>query len=528
MAQFPFIGAAYKARAAVFNAEQCINLYPEIGNPTAKNVMCLLGTPGKRLWVNLPGGAVRGLFRFSAFKSIAVSGPNVYVVTSAGVATLIGAITGGDTPVSMAANGSVVMLGAGTTGYSVDPVAGTVTQIVDPDFQGADSIGFIDGYFIFNKPGTGQFQITDLYSTDVDPLDFATAEGSPDLLLSLLVDHREVWLFGETSTEVWWNSGNPDFPFERINGAFIEQGTAAKYSPAKMDNSVYWLAFNEEGAGQVMRAAGYQPERVSDHGVEYAIGQMSRIDDAIGYTYQQEGHHFYVLTFPTAQQTWVLDSATGMWHQRAYRNTVTNAAERDRAMCQMNFAGKVLVGDHTNGNVYQLDLDYFTDNGDPIVRTRTSPYLSDMNYRFQAFDWLQVDMLMGVGLSVRGPGGDGEASVTLGWSTDPSMTEGPSRVYGPESGVSGEFVAQEFSWTEGYVPAEPGYDPQVILQWSDDGGQTWSNEHMVSAGKIGERRRRARWRRLGRSRARVFRVRIVEPVRVALVGASVGVRVARA
>jgi hypothetical protein len=476
MAQFPFIGAAYKARATVLATEQCINMYPEIGNPTAKNVMCLLGTPGKRLWANFPGGAVRGALRFSATVGVVVSGTNVYVTNTAGVGTLIGTITGGTTPVSMASNGTTVMLVTGPTGYVINPTAGTMAQIVDPDFIGADSVGFVDGYFIFNKTGTGQFQITSLYGTDIDPLDFATSEGAPDLLLALLVDHREVWLFNEATTEVYWNSGNPDFPFERINGAFIENGTAAKYSPAKMDNSVYWLSFNEEGQGMVLRALGYQPERVSDHGVEYALGQMSRIDDAVGYAYQQEGHSFYVLTFPTAEQTWVFDVRTNMWHQRAYRNTTSGAYERDRAMCLMNFAGKLLVGDHTNGNIYQLDLDYFTDNGDLVPRVRTTPYLSDPNYRFQIFDWLQVDMKTGVGLS---------AAV----------------------GTSGE-------------------DPQVILQWSDDGGQVWSNEHYASAGKIGERHRRARWRRMGRSMSRVYRVTIVEPVRVELVGASVGVRVA--
>jgi hypothetical protein len=479
MAQFPFIGAAYKARASVLAAEQCINMYPEIGNPTAKNVMCLLGTPGKRLWKNFPGGTIRGMFRFSPTIAIVVSDSNVYSADTNGNYILLGNITGGTTPVSMASNGTVVMLVTGGAGYAITPLTGAFVQITDTDFHGADFVYFVDGYFVFNWPGTGRFQITQLYGTDVNPLDFASAEGSPDLLLSLLVDHREVWLFGETSTEVWWNSGNPDFPFERINGAYLEIGTAAKYSPAKLGSTVYWLSFNDEGQGQVMRAIGYQPERVSDHGVEYAFGQMSRIDDAVSYTYQQEGHDFYVLTFPTAQQTWAYDVTTGMWHQRAYRNPTTTGIERDRVMCQMNFAGKQLAGDHTTGDVYQLDLDYFTDNGALIPRIRATPYLSDPNYRFQQHNWLQVDMETGVGL-------------------------------------------------DGVVEGTSGFDPQVILQWSDDGGKTWSNEHTASAGRIGERRRRVRWRRLGRSRARVYRVTIVEPVRVALVGASVGVKVSAA
>jgi hypothetical protein len=471
--RFPFIGPAYKVRATTLAAEQCINLYPELGNGTSKNVMCLLGTPGKRLWLNFPGGAVRGMMRVNAANALVVSTTTSTASPTLGVSTLLGTITAGTTPVCMASNGATVMIAAGATGYYVNIAGWTLSQIVDPDFLGADFVGYLDGYFVFNQPGTQKFQITNLLSTNIDPLDFASAEGAPDLLLSLLIDHREVWLFGETSTEVFWNSGNSEFPIERINGAFMEHGIAAKYSAAKMDNTVYWLGYDDNGQGIVVRATGYDPQRCSDHGVEYAISQMSRIDDAVAYTYQQEGHFFYVLTFPTAQQTWVLDSTTGLWHQRAHRNTSTADYERDRAMSRMNFAGKVLVGDHANGNVYQLDLNYFTDNGDPLPRVRTTAYLSDQDYRDQFFQWFQLDMEAGIGLA----------------------------------GADGDY----------------GVDPQVVLQWSDDGGQTWSNEHTASAGRIGERKTRVRWRRLGRSRARIFRVIITDPVKVAMVSAGVGV-----
>jgi hypothetical protein len=367
----------------------------------------------------------------------------------------------------MASNGTQVMIVTGPNGYVLDLSLLTVVQIMDPVFVGADTVQFIDGYFAFNKTGTGQFQITNTYGTNIDGLDFATAEGAPDLLLSLLVDHREIWLFGETSTEVYFNSGNVDFPFERINGAFIEQGCAAKFSPAKMDNTVYWLTADERGYGTVQRAQGYGPQRISTHAVEFAIGQMSRIDDAVAYTYQQEGHSFYVLNFPTAQQTWVFDASTNLWHQRAWRDPADNTLKQDRAICQMAFAGETLVGDNANGNIYVLDLDYFTDNGDPISRVRSCAHLADPDYRYQFFASLQVDMQTGVGLT------------------------------------TGQ-----------------GSDPKAMLQWSDDGGYSWSNELWASIGKIGERRARVKWRRLGRSRDRVFRVTITDPIRVIMVGAS--------
>lgn len=465
--QFPFIGGSYTARSKNFAAEVCINLYPEMGSASSKSPAMLVGTPGKRLWLNLAGGNIRGMLRFSSTLSLVVCGGNIYTVSNTGVPNLIHTIGTASTPVSMASNGTLVMLVTGSAGYTINPITGVVTKITEAGFQGADTVQFIDGYFAFNKTGTGQFQITQLYGTAIDGLDFATAEGAPDLLLSLITDHRELWLFGETSTEVYFNSGNADFPFERINGAFIEQGCAAKFSPAKMDNTVYWLASDERGYGTVQRAQGYQPQRISTHAVEFAISQMSRIDDAVAYTYQQEGHSFYVLNFPTAQQTWVFDAATNLWHQRAWRDPADNTLKQDRAICQIAFAGETLVGDHSNGNIYVLDLDHFTDNGDPIARIRACSHLSDPEYRYQFFDSLQVDMQTGVGL------------------------------------VTGQ-----------------GSDPKAMLQWSDDGGYSWGNELWASIGTIGERRTRVKWRRLGRSRDRIFRVTITDPIRVIMVGAS--------
>lgn len=465
--QFPFIGGSNTARSKSFAAEVCINLYPEMGQPTSKSPAMLVGTPGKRLWANVAGGNIRGMLRFNSTVALVACGAYLYVVTTGGVSTLVGSISGGTTPVSMASNGTQVMLVTGATGYIVDPIARTIVQITDPDFAGADTVQFIDGYFAFNKTNTGQFQITGLYDTSIDGLDFATAEGAPDLLLSLVVDHRELWLFGETSTEVYFNSGNVDFPFERINGAFIEQGCAAKFSPAKMDNTVYWLTSDERGHGTVQRAQGYSPQRISTHAVEYAISQMSIISDAVAYTYQQEGHSFYVLNFPTAQQTWAFDASTNLWHQRAWRDPATGDLKQDRAICQMAFAGETIVGDNANGNLYVLDLDTFTDNGDPIARVRSCAHLADPDYRYQFFGSLQVDMQAGVGL------------------------------------VSGQ-----------------GSDPKAMLQWSDDGGYSWSNELWSSIGKVGERRARVKWRRLGRSRDRVFRVTITDPIRVIMIGAS--------
>jgi len=469
--KFPgFIGGSYRTRSKFFDAQRTVNLYPELSKAgTSKNIAALFGTPGLRLWKNFAGGYIRGMIRFTANLAVVVSGSNVYTVTPAGVSNLVGVIDSGSTPAIMASNGTVIMIVTGMYGYFFNPTTGVLTGITDTDFVGADTVQFIDGYFVFNKKNTGQFQITQLYGTDIDSLDFATAEGAPDLLLSLLVDHREIWLFGETSTEVFFNSGNSDFPFERIQGAFIEQGCAAKFSPAKLDNTVYWLSADERGQGMVQRAQGYQPQRVSTHAIEYAIGQYSTISDAIGYTYQQEGHSFYVLNFPTANATWVYDASTDEWHERAWRNPANASLNRHRSNCQIAFAGENLVGDWENGNVYVLDLDVYTDNGDLIPAIRQTPYMAnDNNWVF--FSRLWVDMEVGVGT------------------------------------ISGQ-----------------GSDPEVMLDWSNDGGNTWSNELRAKMGKLGERMAQVVFRRLGKSRARVFRLTITDPVKRVLINADIEV-----
>jgi hypothetical protein len=467
MSDFPFLGGSFNGRSAAFDAQRTFNLYPEMGESgSSRSPVLLIGTPGLRLWTTLTGNGIRGCIRFNASVSIIIAENNVWKVTSGKAATLLGHITYGSTPVFMASNGTLVMLvTGGPDGYFIDPIVGTVAPITDSDFVGGTRVDFIDGYFVWTAPGTGKFQVTQLYGSNIDGLDFATAEGAPDNLISVLVNHREVWLFGESTVEIWYDSGSPDFPLQRIQGAFLECGCLAAGSVAKMDNTVFWLSTDDRGQGIVQRADGYTPKRVSNHAFEAAVASYSTLSDAVAYTYQQEGHSFYVITFPTDGATWCFDASNGLWHERGYRKA-DGTLTRHRSNCQMNFAGETLVGDFENGNVYVLDLDTFTDNGDAIERFRICPHITNGgNYSF--YQALELFMQTGVGLS------------------------------------TGQ-----------------GRDPQAMLQWSDDGGYVWSNEIWASIGAIGDRQARVRWRRLGKSRDRLFKVAISDPVRVVFTGAS--------
>jgi hypothetical protein len=316
-----------------------------------------------------------------------------------------------------------------------------------------------------------------LLGTTVDDLDFATAEGRPDLLRAVLADHRELWLFGETTTEVFFHSDSPDFPFERIPSGFLETGIAAKFSACRCDNTSYWLAADEHGFGTVVRADGYRPVRISTHAVETDIANIaktSRIDDAVAYSYEQEGHKWYILTFPSGNRTWAYDVATGLWFKRSWRNPATNARVHQRQWVHMFFAGLNIVGDRINGNLYVLDLDTYTDNGDPISRLRRCPHVCAPGEEMLFFASLQILMESGVGLT-----------------------------------------------------AGQGSDPKMMLRISNDGGKTWVSELHIPFGKVGEYRRRAIARKLGKARDRVYEVEITDPVKVAIIDAVSDAKVGR-
>jgi hypothetical protein len=336
------------------------------------------------------------------------------------------------------------------------------------------TVGYLDGYFVFNEPNSQRIWVTSLFDgASIDPLEFASAEGSPDGLVSLIIDHREAWLFGTNSVEVWYDAGLADFPLTRIQGAFNEIGCAAAYSVAKLDNGLFWLGSDARGQGIVYRANGYTGQRVSTHAVEWHIQQYSDISDALAYTYQQDGHAFYVLVFPSANTTWVYDVATGAWHERA---GLTNGVfTRHRGNCQMAFSGEIAIGDFENGNVYAFDLDVFADNSAPQKWLRSWRALptGENNLKRTTQHSLQLDCESGNGLN-------------LG----------------------------------------QGSDPQVMLRWSDDGGHTWSNEHWKSTGAIGVYGKRVFWRRLGMTvklRDRVYEISGTDPVKISIVGAELAI-----
>ena len=467
--QTPILGSAYVARSVNAADNRMVNLFPEVLQE-GKTAAYLQRVPGLVLRATLGVGPIRGMNAFGEYLYVA-SGSSLYRVDQAYNSTLIGTLAN-DGPVSMANNGTQLFIACNGPSYIYNTSTLAFQQITDPDFPGALTVSYLDGYFVFIEPNSQRVWVTSLNDgTMIDPLDFASAEGDPDGLVSSIVDHSEVWLFGTNSVEVWYNSGAADFPLQRIQGAFNEIGCAATFSVAKLDNGLFWLGADARGKGIVYRANGYTGQRISTHAVEWQIQGYANIDDAVAYTYQQDGHSFYVLNFPSANATWVYDVATGAWHERAgFDNGIFT---RQRGTCQASFAGDILVGDYQNGRVYAYDINYHQDYDRPQrwLRSWRALPTNANNFKRTAQHSLQIDIESGVGL-------------------------------------------------DGLVQ---GSDPQIMLRWSDDGGHTWSNEHWAEMGKLGRYNTRVFFRRLGMTmklRDRVYELSGTDPVEINIMGAD--------
>ncbi len=502
----PILGAAYVARSINAADNRLVNMYPESTPDGGKTAAYFQRVPGISGIFPLGGtGSVRGmwvvkgvLYAVVGTRFISLTGIGTSIVTP----TTISSSISGTGPVSMVDNGIQIFIAANPDGYIYNINTTAFAKIGDPDFPGAVTVGYINGYFVFNEPNSQRVWVTELFDgTSVDPLSFASAEASPDNVVSLIVDHKEIWIFGNNSTEVWYDAGQPDYPLAPIQGAFLETGCAAPYSVAKMDNSVFWLGADPRGQGIVYRANGYTGVRVSTHAVEFAIQGYGDLTDAVGYTYQQDGHTFYVLNFTDADTTWVFDAATGAWHERAgFRN---GDFKRHRGNNHARFNGEPIVGDYQNGKLYAFDLDVYADDGQTqkwLRRWRALPTGAN-DLKRTAHHSLQIDCETGVGLQ--------------GYSFDQIQYLGSELLQILQT-ESGQNIILDLDYTV-------GANPQLMLRWSDDGGHTWNGERQTSMGRVGQYGTRAIFRRLGMTlklRDRVYEVSGTDPVKVAIMGAE--------
>ena len=477
MADFGFVGPSYVAQSIYQNDQELINWYVETDATKAKSSpegsnarghMTLYPAPGlERRAVFDVGGPVRALWVIpGGAMMLAVSGDRLYAVTLGYVARQVGILLTSTGPVSIADNGVSAYICDGFNRYFYTWGTSNFALIADGGFPSGGYVDIVDGFLVYTNPGTNQFGCTTVNLVTSGALSFATKFSAPDNTQRVIVVNRNLYVVGEKTTEVWIDAGAFPFPFTILAGTSMQHGTGAPNSISRLGEGFAMLAQDTRGTSTVISITGYAPTRISTFAMESAISGYAYTADAIGMTHQWGGHEFYMLTFPTADVTWVYDLSTQLWHKRLYRDA-NNVLHRHRANCMAYFNDEVVFGDYQNGNLYAFSQTLYTDAMDATMPCiRRCPHLtSDLKRQF--FHDLQIQFQPGVGLQ------------------------------------TGQ-----------------GADPQAMLTYSDDGGSTWSNPRWASIGKVGKYKHRARWTQLGQARDRIFEVQVTDPVNRVVVSAN--------
>lgn len=451
---------SYRLRSKKAAQTRLLNCYAQQTPPEGRAPLLIQGIAGNVPFATVSFSPQRAAIQFNN-TLYCVSGGRFVSVSNTGVVTAIGAVaTSGEVDIAKIPSQIAVLIEPNLWVYD----GSALTMVTDADFvaRGAKRMAVMDNYGGFIEPRSGRWFICDLADFTVyDSLDFATAEGNPDNLLSIESNNRQFVLFGEESCEIWDNTGRAGFPFERNPNGYIECGTGAAHSTCSVDNTVYWIDQDR----LARRLEGNIARRFSTEGVEQKWQDYETIEDARGIPYVFDGHTFVVFTFPTAGATWTYDINTQEWHERQ-----SYGHDHWRAAWIVKAYDKTFVGDTQSGQIAQLDANSHTEWGTTLLREATSGAIVDKG-RWINHDRLELDLDVG------------------------------------NAPLSGQGAA-----------------PEIMLDVSDDGGVTFRARSNRNLGATGKYRTRVHWDRGGRSRERVYRFRVTDPVPFVVTGSKLDTR----
>ncbi len=465
------VGPAYTASSLSVNHQRCINFLVEVDQQQAKTPTALIGVPGLRDIAEAGNGPSKNYIEVNGTLYAAI-GQDFGSVDELGVFGVLGSFSGAAPRVTLVSNGLQVLVIDGLSGFVYTIATMAWTQITDPGFvYGATQADFQDGYGIVALPDSQQFGISGLYDfLTWDAIDFASAEGLPDNVATVVSNNRYLHVLGTSTLELWINTGGSAaslFPFERVGGTFFQIGCSAPYSAVIADDSVFWLGNNEQGALGVFRMQGQAPSRISTVALERELADYAVVEDAFGLGIDIGRHPLYMLVFPTEGKTWVYDAHSQSWLE--WLEWTGSDWARTRINCFANAYGKLLVGDYRDGRMYEMTFDAFKNGADVLRSLRMTPYVWKEGARL-FHSRLEVFMEAGVGL-----------------------------------------------------PSGYGSDPELMMRFSDD-GYTWSNEVTAPIGAQGNYQTRAVFNRLGAARNRMYELSIDAPVKRVILGASLTVK----
>lgn len=471
MLRLPIIGPAYGSQSPIADAEALLNFYIEsIESPNAPDRNVAYPCPGLTLEFGLPSTPNRGTFTLND-RFFLAAGDTLYEIQSDGTRTALGTINVDTNPCTFASSGDIsnqLLVSSGNHAYCFN----LVTNVFADVLTGAVFVAFLNNFFVALDVATNTIHVSDFNDATTWPGGQDQQRSiSGDRWKSMIADGQYLWLFGGQKTDVYQLAGSGNTVFVPVQGISINYGIGAPFSVALVNNAPEWVSLNENGRGMVLRVENFSPIKRSTFAVDFAISQYDMISDAVAFSYQDQGHSFYVLNFPSAAATWVDDAARGMedgWHTRGFWDSGNMIEQAYRPQYHAYVFGKHYVGDRATGNVYSMNINVATDvDGNGIRRLRrTSPLRSELNRVFYGQMILNIET--GLGLQVG-----------------------------------------------------QGADPQVMARWSNDGGKTWGNEHWHTAGRVGKYNTRVSWSNTGAAYQRVFEFVMTDPIPWRLIGGYV-------
>lgn len=452
---------SYPSKSKIMSSAKLYNMYAELPFESSPfKIGTLYNIPGITEWLTINenynpyyGGIVMNGFLYVVF------GVKVYKIDTNLNVTEIGELTTSPAKVTMVENGLQISIltNAGIVFY-YEPDTDTFGQVTIPDVSNASGIATLDGYTIVSKAETGRFYVSELRdTTSWSALNFATAEALSDNIIAIAVYQEQLFLLGEKSIEIWYNSGVTSQPFRPVNQTFIQMGCISKTALTTSVSGLFWIADNKS----IFQTSAYQPKKISTFGIDYQLSILTNPEDVIVFSYIQEGHEFIVFTFVSDELTLVYDVSQETWHNRGSLNydkqTYWGCTDA------INFANKIIVPSIPNSKLFYLDTTKFTENGETLTSEVTS------NTLFFNFNRFTVNQLVLV--------------------------------------------------VENGVGTSNGDTPLIELSVSTDGGKTWNNPRATSIGKEGEYLTQIKWQNLGQGRNFIFKFRITDPVPRTIVGA---------
>ena len=482
--KFGFVGASYTAKSNAVADEEAINLFAETNETSgAQAQRSYFGTPGLSVFSALPKNPTRGGIKING-RAFEAANDTLYEILEDGTFTarLDGVLDDARSPISIAASNIELLIIAGGKAWCYELADNSYQEVTDQLAGVPLKVKYSDGYFIVMFEDSNKFQMSGILDGTTWPgIQVNAVSVFPDNIVSIEVSHRELWVMGRQHAQPYQDTGSDEI-FDVIPGTLVEYGCAATFGVDLLDNTVFWISEDVRGARQAWRASGYTPQRISTHAVEVALSMYSveQISNLVCYSYQEGGHLFWVLYIPGTDCTWVYDVAESLWHKRAEWKVSAGTYGPHRSWNHIYAFGKHLVGDWQTGTLWEMKMAYdtgggvyafVTDAGQPIRRLRRSPTLvNEMAWVYHSE--LNVDFATGIG-------------------PQPPLTDGDGN-------------------------PRP---PQAMLRWSDNRGSTWSNERSASLGFAGDYTTRVIWRRLGRSRYRVYELTVSDPIPVAITDA---------